>query len=68
MAQHGPAWKCIYPKNKPTKNARNHGKFNEENFWTTQKSYKLQEKIAWPFVFEKNVGKSLISVEDLKQS
>jgi len=23
--QHGPAWKCIYPKTKPTKNARNHG-------------------------------------------
>jgi len=23
--QHGPAWKCIYPKNKLTKNARNHG-------------------------------------------
>jgi len=23
--QHGPAWKCIYPKNDPTKNARNHG-------------------------------------------
>jgi len=23
--QHGPAWKCIYPKNKPNKNARNHG-------------------------------------------
>jgi len=23
--QHGPAWKCIHPKNKPTKNATNHG-------------------------------------------
>jgi len=23
--QHGPAWRCTYPKNKPTKNARNHG-------------------------------------------
>jgi len=23
--QHGHAWKCIYPKNKPTKNAKNHG-------------------------------------------
>jgi len=23
--QHGPAWKCIYPKNKSTKTARNHG-------------------------------------------
>jgi len=22
--QHGPAWKYIYPKNKPTKNASNH--------------------------------------------
>jgi len=23
--QHGPAWKSLYPKNKPTKNARNRG-------------------------------------------
>ena len=23
--QHGPTWKCIHPKNKPTNNARNHG-------------------------------------------
>jgi len=23
--QHGPTWKCIHPKNKPTKNARKHG-------------------------------------------
>jgi len=23
--QHGPTWKCIQPKNKPTKNSRNHG-------------------------------------------
>jgi len=23
--QHGPAWKCMYPKNKPAKNARIHG-------------------------------------------
>ena len=23
--QHGPALKCIYPKNKPTENARTHG-------------------------------------------
>jgi len=23
--QHDPAWKCMYPKNRPTKNARNHG-------------------------------------------
>jgi len=22
--KHGPAWKCIHPKKKPTKNARNH--------------------------------------------
>jgi len=21
---HGPAWKCIYPKSKPTRNAINH--------------------------------------------
>jgi len=23
--QHGPTWKCMHPKNKPTKHARNHG-------------------------------------------
>jgi len=23
--QHGHAWKCMYPNNKPTKNARNQG-------------------------------------------
>jgi len=23
--QHSPTWKCIYPKNNPTKNARFHG-------------------------------------------
>jgi len=23
--QHCPVWKCIYPKNKPNKNAGNHG-------------------------------------------
>jgi len=23
--QHGPAWKCIFSKNEPTKNAGNHG-------------------------------------------
>jgi len=30
------------------------------------KSYKFQEKTALPFVFEKNVGKALTSVEDLE--
>jgi len=25
--QHGPAWTCIYSKNKSTKNVRNHGNF-----------------------------------------
>jgi len=43
-------------------------KFNEDNLWTTRKSYKFQEKIALPFVLEKNVGKALVSVEDLRQS
>ena len=38
------------------------------SFWTTRKSYKFQEKIALPFALEKNVGKALISVEDVKQS
>jgi len=42
--------------------------FNEENFSTTQKSYKSQEKIALPFAADKNVGNALISVEDLRQS
>jgi len=42
--------------------------FHEGNFWTTRKSYKFQEKIALPFVLEKNVGKALISVEEQKQS
>ena len=27
--QHGPAWKCIYPKNRPANNARNHGNLRE---------------------------------------
>jgi len=43
---------AIYPKNKPTKNARNHGNLNEENFSTTRKSYKFPKKIALPFVLE----------------
>ena len=30
--------------------------FYEENFWTTRKCYKFQEKIALSFVFKKNVG------------
>jgi len=43
-------------------------KFNEDNFSKTQKSYKFQEKIALPFVVEKNVGTPLVSAEDLRQS
>jgi len=27
--QHDSAWKCIYPKNKPTRNTRNHGSFTK---------------------------------------
>jgi len=30
--------------------------------------YKVQEKIALLFLLEKNVGRALISVEDLRQS
>ena len=41
-------------------------KFNEENLWITRKSYKFQEQIALPFFLEKNVGKPLIYVEDLR--
>ena len=51
------AWKCTYPQNKPTKTLESRN-FNEENFWTTRKSYEFQEKIALPFVFKKNVGKA----------
>jgi len=40
--------------------------FNEDNLSNTRKSYKLQEKIVLPFLVEKNVGKALISVEDLR--
>jgi len=43
-------------------------KFNEENFWTTRKSFEFQEKIELPFVIEKNVGKALISADDLRLS
>ena len=43
-------------------------KFNEDNFSNTQKSYKFQEKIALPFVVEKNVETPLVSAEDLRQS
>jgi len=42
-------------------------KFNDKNFWTTRKNYKFEENIALPFVPEKNVGKALSSVEDLRQ-
>ena len=41
-------------------------KFIVENFWTTRKSFKFQEKIALLFVLEKNVGKALIYIEDLR--
>jgi len=58
--QHGPAWKCIYPKNKPTKNARYHENLTKRTSerHTTRKSYKFQEKIALPFILKKNVGKA----------
>ena len=38
----------------------------EENVWTTRKNYKFQQKIAVQFVLEKNVGKAVISVENLR--
>jgi len=52
--QHDPAWKCIHPKNKPIKTLKI-TENNEKNFWITRKSCKCQEKIAMPFVLEKNV-------------
>jgi len=36
-----------------------------EDFSTTLKICKFQVKMALPFFLEKNVGKALISVEDL---
>jgi len=33
--QHGPTWKCLYPKNKPEKKRYNSRIFNEEDIWTT---------------------------------
>ena len=68
--QHGPAWKCIYPKNDPSKNARNHGNLTKRTSESElhERDINFQEKIALPFVVEKNVGLSLISVEDLRQS
>ena len=65
--QLGPVSKCIYPKNNLQKTLESR-KFNEENFCTTRKSYKFHENIALLFVLETNVGKALISVEDLRQS
>jgi len=35
--QHGPEWKCIYPWNEPTKNARNRGN-------STNRTYELHEE------------------------
>jgi len=35
--QHGPLWKCIYPKNKPTTNGSNHGNL-------TKRTSKLRER------------------------
>jgi len=59
--------KMYISENKSTKNARNLGNLTE-NFGTTRKSHKFQEKIALPFVPETNAGKASISVEDLRQS
>ena len=39
--QHGPARKCIHPKNKPTKNARNHGN-------VTKRTSELHERAKIP--------------------
>ena len=59
---------CMLSKKETYKNRWNSRKFHEENFWTTRKRYKLQEKNALLYVFEKTIGKSLVSVEDLRQS
>ena len=55
----------VYIRNIPTKNARNHGNLTQTELRNTRKSYKFQEKSALAYVFEKNVGKPLISVEGL---
>jgi len=58
----------IYTRNINLQKRLESRKFNEQNFWTTRKSYKFQEQIAFLFVLDKNEGKALISVEDLRQS
>jgi len=63
--QHGPARKCIYPKNKPTKNARNNGNLTKRTSELHETAINSKKKIAMLCVLEKNVGKTLISVEDL---
>jgi len=54
----------ISKKNKPRKNTRNHGNLMKRTQLHEKLPYKFQENIALPFVLEKNVRKTLISVED----
>jgi len=60
--------KMYISEKKNYKKCQKSRKFNEEDFWTTGKSYQFQEKIALPVVLQKIVGMALISVEDLRQS
>jgi len=56
------------PKNKPTKNARIHGNLMKRSSELHESTINSKKISALLFVFEKDVGKSLISVEDLRQS
>ena len=64
--QHGPIWKSTHPKNKPRKNARNHGNVTKRISKLHQRAINSKKKSHAIFVLEKNVG-NLISVEHLRQ-
>jgi len=55
-----------YPKKKPTKIARTHGNFMKRTSELHESA--INYKNALLYVFEKTIEKSLVSVEDLRQS
>ena len=59
-----PHEKKIYSQKKTTSNVKNYGNFGKR----TSELHERAKQIAVSFVLEKNVGKALISIEDLKQS
>jgi len=59
--------KRTYPKNKPTKNGKNHGNLTKRTSELHEKAINSRKKIALTFVLKKNVGKSLMS-EDLSKA